>query len=110
MIWLDAHLSPALAPWIVRTFSLSAEHIRDLGLRDAEDEVIFQAARKQDAIIVTKDSDFVELVTRLGPPPKVIWLRSGNTTNKHLQRIFDAHLRTALALLEGGDSLVEVIP
>jgi predicted nuclease of predicted toxin-antitoxin system len=110
MIWLDAHLSPALAPWITRTFSMAAEHIRTLGLRDSEDDHIFQEARKQDAIIITKDSDFVDLVLRLGAPPKVIWWRSGNTTNERLQRIFDAHLRTALALLEGGDSLVEIIP
>lgn len=110
MIWLDAHLSPALAPWITQTFSIPAVQVRDLTLREAEDEEIFMAARKQGSIVITKDADFAELVTRLGPPPKVIWLRSGNTTNERLRQIFDAHFRTALAFLEGADNLVEIIP
>jgi Uncharacterized protein conserved in bacteria len=35
-----------------------------LGLRDAEDIEIFNAARSPGTVIVSKDRDFVELVTR----------------------------------------------
>jgi len=38
-------------------------------LRDAEDRDIFEKARDQDAVLISKDSDFVELVQRLGAPP-----------------------------------------
>ena len=55
--------------------------IRDLDLREAEDPDIFYKAREADAIVITKDRDFVELLGRLGPPPKIIWITCGNTSN-----------------------------
>ena len=36
-IWIDAQLSPALAPWIVQTLDMSAVALRDIGLRDGTD-------------------------------------------------------------------------
>jgi predicted nuclease of predicted toxin-antitoxin system len=44
-IWIDAHLSPAIAIWITSTFKVTALALRDLGLRDAEDPEIFEAAK-----------------------------------------------------------------
>jgi predicted nuclease of predicted toxin-antitoxin system len=41
-IWVDAHLSPAIATWIASTFGVEAIALRDLGLRDAEDHEIFE--------------------------------------------------------------------
>jgi len=72
MIWVDAHLSPALAPWITAVFGHPSQSVRDLGLRHAKDKPIFEVARHASAIMLTKDADFVELVERLGPPPQVI--------------------------------------
>ena len=71
-IWIDAQLSPALAPWLSDTFAVEAFSVQRLGLRDASDEKIFFAARAEKAIMITKDRDFVQLLERLGPPPKVI--------------------------------------
>jgi predicted nuclease of predicted toxin-antitoxin system len=74
-IWLDAQLPPALAPWISSTFNVTCHAVRDLGLRDADDRTIFQAARDAgDVVIFSKDSDFVDLVLRHGPPPQIVWL------------------------------------
>lgn len=78
-IWVDAHLSPAIATWISTTLEIEAVALRDLGLRDAEDTEIFQVAKAQRAILMTKDSDFVDLVERLGSPPQIIWLTCGNS-------------------------------
>jgi len=69
-IWVDAQMSPAIATWISSNYAVSAVAIRDLGLRDAEDK----------AVVMTKDSDFVLLLDRLGPPPQVIWITCGNTS------------------------------
>lgn len=44
-IWIDAQMSPAIAAWISSNFAIKAVAIRELGLRDAEDKEIFQAAR-----------------------------------------------------------------
>lgn len=41
-IWIDAHLSPAIANWINNTFDVTALALRDIGLRDAEDLEIFE--------------------------------------------------------------------
>ena len=108
-LWLDAQLSPALARWIDAHFAdVTAVAVRDLGLRDAEDPVIFDAARNADAVVVTKDRDFVELLGRLGPPPKIVWVRLGNTSNARMQSVLISVLPTALSLLRQGESLVEV--
>jgi predicted nuclease of predicted toxin-antitoxin system len=32
-------------------------------------------AKARDFLIVSTDSDFYELATTIGPPPKVVWLR-----------------------------------
>jgi predicted nuclease of predicted toxin-antitoxin system len=78
-------LFPAIVTWITNTFGVTALALRDLGLRDAEDPAIFDAAQAQGVIFMTKDSDFVDLVDRLGVPPQIIWLTCGNTSNVQLQ-------------------------
>ena len=108
MVWLDAQLSPALAPWIASALGIPCQAVRDLGLRNASDRQIFQAARAAGAIVLTKDSDFVVLQGQLGIPPKIIWLTCGNTSEAALQQVLAQHLPTALALLAGGEELVEI--
>jgi predicted nuclease of predicted toxin-antitoxin system len=107
-IWVDAHLSPAIATWISTTLEIEAVALRDLGLRDAEDTEIFQVAKAQRAILMTKDSDFVDLVERLGSPPQIIWLTCGNTSNARLREILSETLSRALELLAAGETLVEI--
>lgn len=107
-IWIDAHLSPAIATWITEVFGISAFPLRDLGLRDAEDPEIFEAAKAQKVILMTKDNDFVDLVERLGSPPKIIWLTCGNTSNAQLRKILNSTLLDALELLQTGNELVEI--
>jgi predicted nuclease of predicted toxin-antitoxin system len=108
VVWTDAHLSPALAPWLRASFGVEAAPLREVGLRDAEDAAIFAAARAAGAVVFTKDSDFVELVARHGPPPQIVWLTCGNTTNAALRAILaDAWPRIA-ALLAAGEPLIEI--
>lgn len=105
---LDAQLSPALCGWLRTEFGLEAIPVRDLDLLQADDQEIFLAARGRAEIVVTKDRDFVSLVERLGPPPKVVWITAGNTSNQNLKRILSRTLSDALSLLEGGEVLVEI--
>jgi len=107
-IWLDAQLSPSLAVWLSRKFKLEAVAVRDVGLRNAEDREIFQAARKADVVVVTKDRDFVDLLERYGPPPKVLWVTCGNTSNARMRSVLTKEFPNALELLNGGESLVEI--
>jgi predicted nuclease of predicted toxin-antitoxin system len=107
-IWVDAHLSPRIARWMTEQHSVSAFALRDLGLRDAEDDVIYLAAKNSGAVLLTKDRDFIELLERNGSPPKVIWLTCGNTSDAALQSLLNKHLATALAMLDSGENLVEI--
>ena len=108
IIWVDAQLSPALAAWLTSTFGVQAAAVRDLGLREAADRAIFLAAGNASAVVMTKDSDFVRLLVELGPPPQVIWLTCGNTSNAHLKQILMRTLPGAMSLLESGQPLVEI--
>ena len=82
--------------------------MRELGLRDAEDREIFLAAREANAVVMTKDRDFVLLLERLGPPPQILWITVGNTSNVHLKEVLLRNFQTARDLLAGGEPLVEI--
>jgi predicted nuclease of predicted toxin-antitoxin system len=107
-IWIDAQLPPALANWITSNFDVEAMSLKYLSLRDAKDIEIFEAARFANAVIMTKDSDFIDLVCRLGSPPRILWLTCGNVTNCNLQRLLSATLAEALSQLEQGEVIVEI--
>ena len=81
--------------------------LRELGLRDADDRTIFAQAKTANAILLSKDVDFVELISRLGSPPKLIWITCGNVSNEALRALLMARLVTALAVLET-DDIVEI--
>jgi predicted nuclease of predicted toxin-antitoxin system len=109
ILWLDAQLSPALANWITARFaSIQALPVRELGLRDADDRVIFAQARSAGAVVMTKDRDFLHLLFEQGPPPQVIWLRVGNSSNQALQAVLLRTLEAAVANLGEGEPWVEI--
>jgi len=107
-IWVDAQLSPSISLWITAEFGVESAPLRDLGLRDAEDVTIFDLAREAGAAILTKDKDFVTLVQRFGPPPRIIWLTCGNTSNAALKSLLSATFSDAMHLIEDGEAIVEL--
>lgn len=107
-IWLDAHLSPSLAPWVAAHCGVECVAVRDLGLRDALDPPIFDAARAASASVMTKDADFARMVERLGPPPHILWLRCGNTSNSAMKNLLATELAPALKSLSEGAAIVEI--
>ena len=44
IVWVDAHLSPRIARWLSSQFVVQAVPVRDLGMREATDQQIFEAA------------------------------------------------------------------
>lgn len=106
--WIDAQLPPALAVWLAGQYGVEAFSLRDLGLRDATDNDIFDAARQTGLVVISKDSDFVDLVSRHGMPPQLLWVTCGNVTNKKLQAAFGKTFAEALAALSAGQPIVEI--
>ncbi|MFP4352922.1 MAG: DUF5615 family PIN-like protein [Puniceicoccaceae bacterium] len=108
MIWLDAHLSPRVARWIQEELGHEARHLREVALRDADDDEIFKRARKENVVLISKDKDFADMAARFGPPPAVIWLRCGNTSEERLKQILAAHLEEAIEFIAKGETIVEI--
>lgn len=108
IIWIDAQLSPVLAPWITANFGVESHAVRELGLHQAKDSPIFRAARDSEAVVMTKDSDFLVLLDRFGPPPQILWITCGNTSNARLKEILSASLSRSIDLLQQGEGFVEI--
>ncbi|MFZ1678595.1 MAG: DUF5615 family PIN-like protein [Saprospiraceae bacterium] len=58
--------------------------VRELNKDNPHDFEIWKYAKSNDYSIVTFDSDFIDLSNLKGFPPKIIWLRIGNTSTKNL--------------------------
>ncbi len=74
----DENLSRRLVPSAQTLFPDSA-HVSELGLSGATDREVWAYAGQYGYVVISKDSDFNDLAFMHGPPPKVIWLRIGNT-------------------------------
>ena len=64
-----------------------AKQVRELGLENSTDLTIFEFAKLNDYIIVTFDADFCDFSNVKGFPPKIIWIRTGNTTTNNLEKL-----------------------
>lgn len=76
---LDENLSFRLVEALRDVYPGSA-HVRDVGLLGAPDHLIWSYAADQGFILVSKDTDFYERSLVYGAPPKIVWLRIGNST------------------------------
>ncbi len=61
--------------------------VRTLGLENSSDIEIWNYAKANKYTIITFDADFYEISTIQGHPPKIIWLRFGNTTTKNIAEV-----------------------
>jgi predicted nuclease of predicted toxin-antitoxin system len=104
---VDAQLPPALALWL-RQQGHAAQHVEDVGLRDAEDSAIWNHAASSGAVIVTKDEGFAERAARVAAGPEIVWLRVGNTTTQALLQWLAPQWLQVIALLDDGNRVVEV--
>jgi predicted nuclease of predicted toxin-antitoxin system len=82
----DGNLSHHLVDNLSDFFPQST-HIRNIGLAKAPDEAVWQYAKENDFIIVSKDADMLELSIILGPPPKLIWIRRGNCSTSAIHEM-----------------------
>lgn len=80
---LDNNLSPKLVTRLVSLYPDSS-HVAMLALDTASDVEVWEYALQEGYCLVTKDSDFNELLASKGFPPKVIWIRLGNCTTTEI--------------------------
>jgi predicted nuclease of predicted toxin-antitoxin system len=66
------------------------EHVKTLALMNTDDGIIWEYAKANDFVIVSKDSDFHQRSLLYGHPPKFVYLRIGNSpTTKIVQLLRD---------------------
>jgi predicted nuclease of predicted toxin-antitoxin system len=103
---VDAQLPPGLAAWL-RERGHDANHVRDFGLEAVLDHEVARKAVADQAIIVTKDSDFSRLSAN-HPGCRVLWLRLGNGTVKNLLHSLEPVIAEAEQAFAEGQTFVEV--
>ena len=104
---IDAQLPPALARALIEQ-GHEAEHLEDAGLRHAEDSAVWDYAVRNQAVLLTKDEDFVEHYRRRDGGPIIVWLRIGNASKKALLAWFMPLLPAILDRIHAGDRLIEL--
>lgn len=86
---LDENLSDRIIHSIVDLYP-DSQHVKTLGLINTDDVMIWEYAKTNEFVIVSKDSDFHQRSLLYGHPPKFIYLRIGNCpTSKIIQILRD---------------------
>lgn len=80
----DQNLSYKLVKCLSDVYPES-EHVRQVGLGEADDTTVWEYAKNNNLVIVSKDEDFHQRSFLSGPPPKVVWLRLGNCTTQDIE-------------------------
>ncbi|MGH8017031.1 MAG: DUF5615 family PIN-like protein [Opitutaceae bacterium] len=88
----DQNLSFRLVVELKSEFPGSAQ-VRALGLDAESDERIWSYAAANGYVVVSKDEDFANRAALRGPPPKVIWIRTGNGPWKQVCDLLRRHAR-----------------
>ena len=79
----DQNISHKALQYLPDTFAGSTS-VKQEGLINSPDKEIWEFAKENEYIIVTQDSDFNDLNSLYGFPPKVIWVRTGNLRTKEI--------------------------
>ncbi|RZT05916.1 Predicted nuclease, contains PIN domain, potential toxin-antitoxin system component [Duganella sp. CF402] len=104
---IDNQLPGALARFLQQK-GLDSLHVSDIGLEAATDEIIWQYARLNDLIIVSKDSDFIHRAHLGSLKPQILWVRCGNCSKNHLFKKFGDNISKLAASISSGAVITEL--
>ncbi|MCC7476756.1 MAG: DUF5615 family PIN-like protein [Pirellulales bacterium] len=103
----DEQLSHKLAIALADIFPLS-DHVRNVGLANADDDMIWEFAKRGKYVLITKDEDFHLRSILAGHPPKVLWIRSGNCATDLVETLLRKNLGEILRF--GNDPMCGFMP
>ena len=93
----DQNLSPKLTV-LLKDLYPNSQHLYTLGLAEVDDRMVWNYARDNDLIVVSKDADYSDLSVLLGHPPKAIWIRRGNCQTNDIAEILRVYYNDIQAL------------
>ncbi|MFM7532275.1 MAG: DUF5615 family PIN-like protein [Rubrivivax sp.] len=107
---LDENLSRRLVPFLLRDYP-GSESVVSIGLEAASDRHVWEHARDNGFVIVTRDADFGEMSAVFGQPPKVVRIRTPHLTKAAtLDLLLGRRGLIEEALLERDLAVVELWP
>lgn len=83
---LDENLSDRIIHRIIDLYP-GSNHVKTLALTNTDDVVIWEYAKANDFVIISKDADFHQRSLLYGHPPKFIYLRVGNSPTSTIVQI-----------------------
>jgi predicted nuclease of predicted toxin-antitoxin system len=95
---LDENLSRRLVPFLQHAYP-GSDQVVLMGMESATDKEVWQTAKADGYVIVTRDVDFQELSLVWGQPPKVVLLKTRNPSRA----------ATLKALLDSCEALFEAL-
>lgn len=104
---LDVNLSPKLL-WEFRRLGHTCEHVADVIDKNAKDRAIAEFANQNDAVLISKDADFVEFSRSDLLKTGLIWLRCGNMSANDTCMVVRARLPDVIVALTNGRKIVEI--
>lgn len=79
-----------------------------MGFHTADDPLIWERARNEHAVIISKDEDFVDRWLLSDQPVSLVWIRKGNCSNRALLTWLEPLWPDAVKRLEQGEKLIEL--
>ncbi len=104
---IDGQLPPALAR-LLEEHGHTADHITQIGPADAPDRDLLLYALEHDAVLVTKDEDFADMIATGLEAPPVVWIRIGNTRRAALLAWFEPLIDQIVEMVGAGNRLIEL--
>lgn len=105
----DQNLSRRLPVLLAAEYPAS-QQVFTAGLDKADDRAVWEYAKANGLAVVSKDGDFLALATRLGSPPKFIWLRVGNGPTRQVEPLLRTRRIDLVAFLADPSAGVLVLP
>jgi predicted nuclease of predicted toxin-antitoxin system len=98
---------PQHLTYCIRNIGYEATHAEFEGLKSSSDSKIWRWAAEHDAIVISKDADFQNRLV-IGSPPRLIWIRWGNTRKQVLTQRISEVWPGIIDAFEVGDWKVEL--
>jgi len=84
----------------------NTNHVMLENLDESSDYEVWEFAHKNSYTVVTKDSDFNDLVIFRGIPPKVIWIKIGNCRVSQIVHLLKANEKLIKSFMDEPKSAI----
>ena len=108
-LFFDENLSPDLVRRLADLFPESL-HVRDVGMKATIDPTVWNYAKDNDLMIVSKDADMHDLSLVFGNPPKVIWIGLGNCSTSQVENLLRREFDVIEAFYQDDSVSLLVLP